>query len=89
MNDKINITGLDSLQADLLVHILQEYRIGLYEHRQDECTGRLSPRVMEQLNFIDGLCYHLKSEINRIYYQGGEFECVGRDAGDHLIFQRK
>lgn len=88
MSDKIHII-LDSRQADLLVHILQEYRTRLYEHRTDEATGRPSPVVMEQLDFIDALHRHLKSETDRTFYKDGGFECVGRDAGGHLIFQRK
>ena len=88
MSDKIHII-LDSRQADLLVHILQEYRTRLYEHRTDEATGSPSPGVIEQLDFMDALYRRLRSETDRTFYTGVEWECVGMDAGGHLIIQRK
>ena len=67
MEDRINIS-LDSEQADLIVKALQEFGELFYERSRFDGDSN-TPRVRRALDVIEGLKYHLKNELARVYHQ--------------------
>ncbi len=63
--DSINIT-LNSEQADLIVSALREFRM-LYIERSLMDNDSDTPKIRRNLDMIDQLSWHLKSEIAKIY----------------------